>query len=72
MDEMAEPSLMSAHSFVWFSGIIYSVLALVYLFQSAPVFSEIASPASVVYLSIFILLGSSAFVAAVRAWPPTL
>jgi hypothetical protein len=72
MDGIAEPGLMSAHSLVWYSGIIYSVLALAYLFQSSPVFSEIASPASVVYLSIFIFLGSSAFVAAVRAWPPTL
>jgi hypothetical protein len=72
MDEIAQPSLMSAHSFVWISGIIYSVLALAYLFQSAPVFSSIASPASVLYLSIFIIIGSSAFVAAVRAWPPTL
>ncbi len=72
MDEDVAAGLMSAHSLLWFSGIIYSVLALAYLFQSAPVFSEIASPASVVYLSIFIFLGSSAFVAAVRAWPPTL
>jgi hypothetical protein len=72
MDGIAEPQLMSAHSFVWFSGIAYSVFALAYLFYSAPVFSEIASMASVVYLSIFIFLGSSAFVAAVRAWPPTL
>jgi hypothetical protein len=72
MDGIAEPNLMSPHSFVWFSGIAYSVVALVYLFYAAPVFSEIASLASVVYLSIFIFLGSSAFVAAVRAWPPTL
>src|SRR5277367_785533 len=70
MDEEVAAGLMSAHSLVWFSGIIYSVLALAYLFQSAPVFSEIASPASIVYLSIFIFMGSSAFVAAVRAWPP--
>jgi hypothetical protein len=72
MDESVAAGLMSAHSLVWYSGIIYSVLALAYLFQSAPVFSEIASPASVVYLSIFIFIGSSAFIAAVRAWPPTL
>ncbi len=72
MDAIAQPRLMSAHSFVWYSGIAYSLFALAYLFYSAPVFSEIASVASVVYLSIFIFLGSSAFVAAVRAWPPTL
>jgi hypothetical protein len=61
MDGIAEPNLMSPHSFLWFSGIAYSVVALVYLFYAAPVFSEIASLASVVYLSIFIFLGSSAF-----------
>jgi hypothetical protein len=72
MDGIAEPKLMSTHSFVWFSGIAYSVIALAYLFYSAPIFSQIASVASVVYLSLFIFLGSSAFIAAVRAWPPTL
>jgi hypothetical protein len=72
MDAIAEPRLMSPHSFVWYSGIAYSLFALAYLFYSAPVFSEIASVGSVVYLSIFIFLGSSAFIAAVRAWPPTL
>jgi hypothetical protein len=72
MDEIAEPTLMSPHSFIWYCGIAYSVVALAYLFHSVPVFSEIASVASVVYLSIFIFLGSSAFVAAMRAWPPTL
>ena len=64
MDDVVAAGLMSTHSLVWFSGIIYSVLALAYLFQSAPVFSEIASPASVLYLSIFVFLGGSAFVAA--------
>jgi hypothetical protein len=72
MDGIAEPKLMSAHSVIWFSGIAYSAAALAYLFHSAPIFSQIASVASVVYLSIFIFLGSSAFIAAVRAWPPTL
>jgi hypothetical protein len=72
MDAIAEPRLMSPHSFVWYSGIAYSLFALAYLFYSAPVFSEIASVGSVVYLSIFIFIGSSAFIAAVRAWPPTL
>jgi hypothetical protein len=72
MDGIAEPELMSAHSFVWFSGIAYSVVALAYLSYSVPIFSRIASVASVVYLSIFIFLGSSALIAAARAWPPTL
>ena len=72
LDEIAEPTLMSPHSFIWYCGIAYSAVALLYLFHSVPVFSEIASVASVVYLSIFIFLGSSAFVAAMRAWPPTL
>jgi hypothetical protein len=72
MDAIAEPRLMSPHSFVWYSGIAYSLFALAYLFYAAPVFSEIASVASVVYLSIFIFIGGSAFVAAVRGWPPTL
>ena len=72
MDGIAEPALMSAHSFVWFGGITYSVAALVYLFHAQPVFSEIASPAGVVFLSAFVFLGASALIAAVRAWPPTL
>jgi hypothetical protein len=72
MDAIAEPRLMSPHSFLWYGGIAYSLFALAYLFYSVPVFSEIASVGSVVYLSIFIFLGGSAFVAAVRAWPPTL
>jgi predicted membrane protein DUF2207 len=72
MDGIAEPALMSAHSFVWFSGIAYSVVALVYLFHATGVFSEMATPAAVVFFSVFIFLGSSAFIAAVRAWPPTL
>lgn len=71
MDGIAEPALMSPHSFVWFSGIAYCVIALVYLFHARPIFSEIATPAGVVFLSAFIFLGSSAFIAAVRAWPPT-
>jgi hypothetical protein len=72
MDGIAEPALMSAHSFVWFGGLAYSVVALVYLFHATKVFSEIATPAGVLFLSVFIFLGSSAFIAAVRAWPPTL
>src|SRR5271156_2523374 len=72
MDAIAEPRLMSPHSFLWYGGIAYSLFALAYLFYSVPVFSEIASVGSIVYLSIFIFMGSSAFVAAVRAWPPTL
>ncbi|MFY9805383.1 MAG: hypothetical protein WA211_08115 [Candidatus Acidiferrales bacterium] len=72
MDGIAEPTLMSAHSFVWFSGITYSVVAVAYLFHATPVFSEIASPAGVVFLSAFVFLGASALIAAVRAWPPTI
>jgi hypothetical protein len=72
MDGIAKPTLMSAHSFVWFSGIAYSAIALVYLVYGAPVFSENASVAGVVFLSAFVFFGGSAFIAAVRAWPPTL
>jgi hypothetical protein len=67
-----QPAPMSAHCFLWFSGIAYSVVALVCLFHATRVFSEIATPAGLVFLSVFIFLGSSAFIAAVRAWPPTL
>ncbi|MFZ1974733.1 MAG: hypothetical protein WAU89_17940 [Candidatus Acidiferrales bacterium] len=72
MDGIAKPALMSAHSFVWFSGIVYSAIAFVYLVYGAPVFSESASVVGVVFLSAFIFFGGSAFIAAVRAWPPTL
>jgi hypothetical protein len=71
LDGIADPEFISAHLLIWFAGIVYSVIALVYLFQSGSIFSQNASAASV-YLLVFIALGASAFVAAVRAWPPTL
>ncbi|MGA7623802.1 MAG: hypothetical protein WCA91_09495 [Candidatus Acidiferrales bacterium] len=71
MEGIAEPELMSAHSFVWFSGIVYAVAAVAYLFHSVRIFSEMASLGSVLFLGFFIALGVSSFAAAVRSWPPT-
>jgi hypothetical protein len=72
VERIAAPQLMSAHSFVWFSGIAYSGVALVYLFHSVRVLSNMATLGSLLFLGFFIALGVSSFVAAVRAWPPTL
>ena len=72
MDSIAKPALIRRiHSCGSAASFIPPSL-FVYLVYGAPVFSESASIVGVVFLSAFIFFGGSAFIAAVRAWPPTL
>jgi Predicted membrane protein (DUF2207) len=68
----AEPELVSEHQAIWYAGIALSLAALIFLFRSAPVLSEQVSVASIIYLGVFVAVGGSACIAALRAWPATL
>jgi hypothetical protein len=71
LTDIAEPGFVSAHTPIWCGGLALSVVTLMFLFRSTPVLSGEASIASVIYLSVFIAVGGSACLAALRAWPAT-
>ncbi len=68
----ADPELLSTHAGVWWCGIVFSVALAGLVFHAAPIFANHASLGSLAYLSIWILLGCSCLVAALRVWPATL
>jgi predicted membrane protein DUF2207 len=70
--ESFENEYISDHAPFWFASILLSVGTLAFLFWSTPVLNERVSFASIAYLSLFISVGASAGIAAMRAWPATL
>jgi Predicted membrane protein (DUF2207) len=70
--ESAEREYISAHLPIWFASILLSIGTLAFLFWSTPVMNERVSLASIIYLGLFIAVGASAGIAAMRAWPATL
>jgi hypothetical protein len=70
--EAFENEYISDYAPIWFASILLSVGTLAFLVWSTPVLNEQVSLASVIYLSLFIALGASAGIAAMRAWPATL
>jgi hypothetical protein len=72
LTDIAESDFVSVHRPIWYGGLALSVATLVFLFRSTSVLNEGVSIASIIYLGVFIAVGGSACVAALRAWPATL
>jgi hypothetical protein len=72
VEGIADPRLISAHSIGWWCGLAISWVIIAVVIASLPIF-DIASPlASIAYLGLWILIGGSSLVAALRVWPATL
>lgn len=71
LEPIAEPEFVSVHAPIWFGSVALSVAILAFLFRSTPILSQQVSIASIVYLGVFIAIGGSACIAALRAWPAT-
>jgi hypothetical protein len=63
---------MSTHLVLWLVGLTYSLTVLEPIVLSDPNPGNGMSLPSIGFLSILIIIGASCFVAALRAWPPTL
>jgi len=72
VENTAEPELFSSHRTLWIVGMTYSLLAVLSVPLTVPIFRNRISFLSVAYVSIWILLGGSCLVAALRVWPATL
>lgn len=70
--EIADPSLISAHSIPWWCGrtISWAILGMVVV--SFTVLKVESALASFAYMSLWILMGGSSLIAALRVWPGTL
>jgi Predicted membrane protein (DUF2207) len=71
LEQIVEPEFVSLHTPIWYGSIALSVAILAFLFRSTPVLSQQVSIASILYLGVFIAIGGSACIAALRAWPAT-
>ena len=71
LEPIAEPEFVSVHATIWYGSIALSVAILAFLFRSTSILSQQVSIASIVYLGVFIAIGGSACIAALRAWPAT-
>lgn len=69
MSASAQPGLLSRHTVLWGMGLICSGMYLPLLASS---FHTGAPIASLIYLSIWVLLGVVCLIAALRVWPATL
>ena len=71
LEDVVEPELISEHLAFWWMGVVFSLMA------TYPVVGSMAMPengrawASIAYFGIWILLGGSCLVAALRVWPVT-
>ena len=72
VEGIADPNLISAHIFVWSCGLAISWVIIAIVIASLPIF-DIASPwPSIAVTSLWILIGGSSLVAALRIWPATI
>jgi hypothetical protein len=72
VEATADLELISTHSGLWWCGIALSVALAGLGLQAVPIVANGTSLASLAYLSIWIVLGYSCLVAALRVWPSTL
>jgi hypothetical protein len=71
LEGVVEPDLISPHLPFWFVGVACSLMAIIPVTGSIVTLKNDVSLASVAYLGIWILLGGSCLVAALRVWPVT-
>ncbi len=71
LEGIVEPELISAHSPFWLVGVACSLMAIIPVSGSIVTLKNGVSWASVAYFGIWILLGGSCLIAAVRVWPVT-
>jgi hypothetical protein len=72
VEGIADPSLISAHSIPWWCGrtVSWAIIGLVVVSFT---FLKVASPLeSFAYMSLWIVMGGSSLIAALRVWPATL
>jgi Predicted membrane protein (DUF2207) len=72
VEDAVEPELFSSHRGLWLGGMGYSIAAILLVLMAVPVLQEHTSFFSVAYVGIWVLLGGSCLVAAMRVWPVTL
>ncbi len=72
VDGIADPELISAHLVLWFFGVAYSVEVPIGVIYTVPDLVNKTSVLSLLYLGLWVVLGGSCLVAAVRVWPATL
>lgn len=72
VEGIADPNLISAHTFVWLCGVVISCVIIAIVVVALPIF-DIASPwPAIAFMSVWILVGGSSLVAALRIWPSTI
>jgi hypothetical protein len=72
LEGCVEPELISAHLPFWWVGVAFSMMATIPVAGSMVALENDVSWASVAYFGIWILLGGSCLVAALRVWPVTI
>jgi hypothetical protein len=65
---IADPTLISAHAGLWWCGVVISCVILALVITSFPG----VAVASLAYLGLWVLVGGSSLVAALRVWPATI
>jgi hypothetical protein len=72
LEGCVEPEFISEHVPFWWMGVAFSLIATYPVVGSMAMPENGASWASIVYFGIWILLGGSCLVAALRVWPVTI
>jgi predicted membrane protein DUF2207 len=72
IEGIADPNLISAHTFVWYCGVAISGVIIAIVVFSLPIF-DIASPwPAIAFMSLWIFIGGTSLFAALRIWPTTI
>ena len=72
VEDIAEPELLSPHTFLWALGAVTSLAVILLLLLSLPWPEHANSLLGIAYFSFWIVLGLTALVGALHTWPITL
>lgn len=72
IDDIADPRLMSSHSLVWGCGVALSLIVLLFELRFFHPSENAFSVWSAAYMTLWVLAGGVAFLAAMRSWPAVL
>src|ERR1700691_4157113 len=72
VEGIADPGLISAHSMLWWGGQTVSWMIIASVFASLTILKATSPLASIAFMGLWILIGGSSLVAALRVWPATL
>jgi hypothetical protein len=72
VEGIADPGLISAHSMLWWCGQTVSWMIIASVFASLTILKATSPLASIAFMGLWILIGGSSLVAALRVWPATL